>query len=94
MVPESIVYTPVRALIRVDFPAPFSPIRAWTSPWKSRKPTPSSAFTPGKPMEISVISTTGTISFILLSFLCWVCLGGGNPCGGRMCRRTGRAGTG
>ena len=30
--PASILYTPVSALIIVDLPAPFSPIRAWTSP--------------------------------------------------------------
>ena len=31
------------ALIRVDFPAPFSPISECTSPGNSRKSTPSSA---------------------------------------------------
>ncbi len=31
-VPLSIGWTPVSALINVDFPAPFSPISEWTSP--------------------------------------------------------------
>jgi hypothetical protein len=35
-------------LTRVDFPAPFSPIRATTSPGKRSKLTPLSARTPGK----------------------------------------------
>ena len=39
MDPESIEYTPVRALIRVDLPAPFSPISACTSPGNSRNDT-------------------------------------------------------
>ncbi len=43
----SISCTPVSALIRVDFPAPFSPISAWISPGSSRRSTPSRALTPG-----------------------------------------------
>src|SRR5690625_578814 len=58
-VPSSMVYTPVSALISVDLPAPFSPIRAWTSPGKSRKFTRSRALTPGKEIEMSFISTIG-----------------------------------
>src|SRR6187455_546346 len=34
---------PVIVLISVDFPAPFSPTRAWTSPANSSMPAPSSA---------------------------------------------------
>src|SRR4051794_18311431 len=59
MVPASMSYTPVSALMSVDFPAPFSPMRACTSPGSSRNVTPSSALTPGKLMLISHISTTG-----------------------------------
>ena len=39
---------PVMILTSVDFPAPFSPIRATTSPGKRSKLTPLSARTPGK----------------------------------------------
>src|SRR4051794_23660936 len=45
--------------MRVDLPAPFSPMSEWTSPGNMRKLTPSSALTPGKEIEMSVISTTG-----------------------------------
>src|SRR6476660_9583505 len=61
MVPPSMPYTPVSVLIKVDFPAPFSPMSACTSPGRSRKPTPSSALTPGKPTVMSRISTTGDV---------------------------------
>src|SRR6185312_17232160 len=61
MVPPSMPYTPVSALIKVDFPAPFSPMSACTSPGRSRKPTPASALTPGKPTVMSRISTTGDV---------------------------------
>ncbi len=50
--PFSKLLTPVRHLIRVDFPAPFSPISAWISPSRSVKSTLSSAFTPGNVMQI------------------------------------------
>ena len=39
--------TPPRIFIRVDLPAPFSPISARTSPRSTRRLTRSSAFTPG-----------------------------------------------
>src|SRR5271165_2886195 len=39
-------------LMRVDLPAPFSPNRTWTSPWRRSKSTPSSATTPGKRFEM------------------------------------------
>ena len=51
--------------MRVDFPAPFSPIRACTSPGNSRKSTPSSALTPGNVMEIPVIATMGAGSCVV-----------------------------
>src|SRR3954454_18270164 len=43
----------------VDLPAPFSPIRACTSPGRRVKSTWSSASTPGKRIVMSRISTTG-----------------------------------
>ncbi len=48
IVPFSGCSTPVRTLIRVDLPAPFSPSRAWISPFLRVKSTSSRAFTPGK----------------------------------------------
>src|SRR5215213_963716 len=45
--PSSGLYTPVITLIKVDFPAPFSPTRACTSPGCSSKETSSRASTPG-----------------------------------------------
>src|SRR5437879_2769012 len=38
---------PATILMRVDFPAPFSPNRTWTSPGRRSKSTPRSACTPG-----------------------------------------------
>src|SRR6476620_2798558 len=46
--PSSGWYTPVRTLMRVDLPAPFSPMSACTSPARAVKSTEDSAFTPGK----------------------------------------------
>ena len=46
IVPASGRTTPPSTLISVDFPAPFSPSRAWISPARSVKSTPSSAATP------------------------------------------------
>ena len=48
--PASKSFTPVRHLISVDLPAPFSPISAWISPLRRVKSTWSSALTPGKVM--------------------------------------------
>ena len=56
--PWSMRYTPVSALMRVDLPAPFSPMRACTSPRRRVRSTPSRAFTPGKVIVIPVIRTT------------------------------------
>ena len=58
--PASMLYTPVRALINVDLPAPFSPMRACTSPGNSRNETSLSALTPGKAMVMPDIRTTGS----------------------------------
>src|SRR4051812_21850290 len=48
MVPRSGWWAPVMILIRVDFPAPFSPTNACTSPGKSSKETPFNARTAPK----------------------------------------------
>ncbi len=53
MVPEVGGCWPPSTLISVDFPAPFSPTRAWTSPGRSSRSTPSSASTPGNRLEMS-----------------------------------------
>jgi hypothetical protein len=44
--PESGMTDPVRILMSVDFPAPFSPQSAWTSPRAMSMLTPRSACTP------------------------------------------------
>ena len=62
MEPALILYTPVSALIIVDFPAPFSPMRAWTSPGYRRRSTPSRALTPGNSIVIPFITTIGCLS--------------------------------
>ena len=49
---------PVSTLIRVDLPAPFSPISAWISPLRRVKSTWERARTPVKFLEISRISNT------------------------------------
>src|SRR5271166_7197995 len=54
--PPSPRKAPVRILISVDLPAPFSPRRAWISPASTRRSTPSSALTPGNAFEIPSIS--------------------------------------
>jgi hypothetical protein len=46
--PASGWYSPVRILMRVDFPAPFSPSSACTDPGDMRSVAPFSARTPGK----------------------------------------------
>src|SRR5947208_9264095 len=43
----------------VDFPAPFSPMRAWISPRRRKKSTPARARTPGKPLLRCLISRMG-----------------------------------
>src|ERR1035437_3328608 len=62
IVPLSIWYTPVNALMRVDLPAPFSPLSEWTSPERNEKSTLSSASTPGNLMVIPLICTMGGTS--------------------------------
>ena len=47
MVPASGRRTPESTFINVDFPEPFSPARAWTSPGRTTNVAPSLATTPG-----------------------------------------------
>ena len=49
-------WMPIRHFIKVDLPAPFSPIRVCTVPGRTLSCTPFSARTPGKSLTISVIS--------------------------------------
>src|SRR5574341_438341 len=58
MVPSSGRITPETILMRVLLPAPFSPNKACTSPWRSVSETQSRALTPGKLFEMSVSSNT------------------------------------
>ena len=59
--PASGWQTPPRIFMRVDFPAPFSPQSATTSPRPICKQTESSATTPGNPLEIPRISSSGAV---------------------------------
>ena len=56
--PSSAACTPVRHLISVDFPAPFSPIRPWISPGLMCSSMLLSALTPGKIFVTFCNSTT------------------------------------
>ena len=68
IVPSSGRYKPVRTLESVDFPAPFSPSKACTSPARASKSTPSLATTPGNRLTmpfmvtVSLESVSSTIS--------------------------------
>ncbi|MNC41108.1 hypothetical protein D3C75_898590 [compost metagenome] len=53
--PSSGRYTPERIFMSVDFPAPFSPSKAWTSPRRKLKLTLLSARTPGNRLVILFI---------------------------------------
>src|ERR1700722_15863395 len=57
--PASRGKTPVKTLIKVLFPAPFSPISAWISPACTVRSTASSALTPGNPLLRAVTSKSG-----------------------------------
>src|SRR5215813_462875 len=59
IVPVSREIAPPRIFISVDFPAPFSPIRATISPAPTLRLTPSSATTPGNRLLIPSISRIG-----------------------------------
>src|SRR5690349_16588833 len=64
--PESAGCAPARIFISVDFPAPFSPTSACTSPARKSSVTPSSARTPGKLFPMSRISRRGAVSRAVL----------------------------
>jgi hypothetical protein len=49
--PESFEYIPANTFTKVDFPAPFSPTKACTSPFFNSKRHFLSAFTPGKDLS-------------------------------------------
>ncbi len=51
---------PASTLMRVDLPAPFSPIQQWTSPALMSMLTSSSAWTPGNRFEMPVIAINGS----------------------------------
>src|ERR1700722_9156410 len=60
---------PPRIFISVDLPAPFSPMRASTSPGRTRRLTFSSARTPGKDLLTPSTSRIGGISLRSLELL-------------------------
>src|SRR5512147_134305 len=66
IVPLSARYRPARTFIKVDFPAPFSPSKAWISPWRSSKSTMSLANPPGNHLNILRVSRAKTSLMILL----------------------------
>src|SRR5258708_15504768 len=73
IVPESGGCTPKRIFIKVDLPAPFSPIRAWTSPALRSKSTPFSAWTPANALMIpfnrsSTFGEGSTFGVCIVSF--------------------------
>src|SRR5829696_5494768 len=59
--PESGGNTPVMTLIRVDLPAPLSPIRATTSPRRTSKSTPLRACTAPKDLSIPLTRSSGPL---------------------------------
>src|SRR6188474_2764782 len=64
--PESGTTAPVRILIRVDLPAPFSPTSAWTSPARSSNDASRSACTPAYDFVTFPALSSGSILLILL----------------------------
>ena len=60
---------PASTFINVDFPAPFSPQRANTSPGLSLRSTSSNAVTPGKDFVMCLISKIYSFSIIALHWL-------------------------
>src|SRR5690349_4537169 len=67
--------------MRVDLPAPFSPMSECTSPGNRRKSTPSSALTPGNVIEMPRISTTGAAGSVGLVTRRSIESGGGSSVG-------------
>src|SRR5512132_1483323 len=60
--PPSAGYIPYSTRIKVDLPAPFSPISAWTSPARSSRSTSSFASTPGKRLVMRSRTTRGGVA--------------------------------
>ncbi len=58
--------------MRVLLPAPFSPSRAWISPLRSSKSTPSLATTPGKRLTMPRISTASGLGAAGASLMGWL----------------------
>src|SRR6267378_5296725 len=56
-------------LASVDFPAPFSPSKAWTSPSRASKSTESLARTPGKRLVIERMATAGAAPAVTFEFM-------------------------
>src|SRR4051794_25311216 len=69
-VPESGATAPVITFIRGDFPAPFSPISAWTSPGNSSNETDFSAWTPAYDLLMSTAWRMGRRSLDMDLLLC------------------------
>src|SRR5699024_3235264 len=53
--------SPESSFIRVDFPAPFSPTSASTSPWRTSRRMSSRACTPGNPFETPSLASSGGV---------------------------------
>src|SRR5690606_4288012 len=64
------VCAPPKIFIRVLLPAPFSPMRASTSPACKESETPSSASTPGNRLVIPLIRRRGTAVELTVVFRC------------------------
>src|SRR5690606_15199008 len=64
IVPESGVWTPASTFISVDLPAPFSPMRAWTSPRRRSKSTPRRAGAPPKDLVMPSIATSDAMGLL------------------------------
>src|SRR5690625_7298862 len=77
MWPEVGRCTPVRVLMRVDLPAPFSPIRAWTSPGRRRKSTSERAVRLAKSTVMALMGTTGACGWAETLVMASVFLGPG-----------------
>jgi hypothetical protein len=60
--------------MNVDFPAPFSPIKAWTSPSRRSKETPLNACTPAKDFVMDLASSSDVIFYqralLLFNYAC------------------------
>src|SRR4030042_2465134 len=67
--PWSGARAPARIFMRVDFPAPFSPTTACTSPLPTAKLTPRRACTPGKAFAMPRISRAGAVGSTAIPIL-------------------------